>query len=603
MTLRSAMPIEPIGDFPNHTLAFSTSKSTGAVVPDFYQVIDLSTATAQSSGYYGLFLANKSNIGWKSTSATQLAAMGVDGSNNLNIAGGGAIADVNIGNASMTGSVKIPEKTVISGASGATALLQLQPNFSGMTTGAAAVQATFTFPSPRGSTAEYHGFRSDVADPLLDGSATHSSFNQGQGNSFYAQLWGAIDGGSITSISAANPAVVTVSTTQFASGGFYVQLAGITGSGWSGLNGPQVVTWISSNTFSIPVNTSGFAGSPGGTMTWNLLSSPCGYCMDMNGNILTGQRNQYFAGNGIQIVDFTNSTATQPNTEIPVFVYRAGTSPNPMAKFRSLDGPSYVHFGSGNVSDQESGLLFLDKNGTSLWEMRKSSTNHAQIYDITNSIASVDVVAGGALNLNVQALTTSGGNYVKIGALAELSPLTTTNTPTVLITGLKQNQQNNAITAQAVGSFVSWGGESSSGTFSSPANTQSGDLLVSFYGAGYTGSAWTGGRGLFQALATENFSGTNQGTRLRFGATPNGSASAAIAGYMGAGISGANTIGYVQTVPNIIAALPTCNSGTEGAHAAVTDSSINTWGSNVASGGAIHVGVYCNGSNWTIESK
>jgi hypothetical protein len=510
--------------------------------------------------------------------------------------------NISLGGTGVT-SIKIPNQTAISGLSGATGLLQLQPDFTGMTTGAAGAQLTFTFPSPRGATNEYHGYRVDVADPLLDGSAGHSTFNQGQGNSFYTQLWGAIDGGSVTAISKANPAVVTISTTQFASGGHFVQLAGITGTGWSGLNGSQVATWTSNTTFTIPVDTTGFAGSAGGTITWNLQSSPCGYCMDMNGNILIGQRNQYFSGNGISIVDYTSSTATQPNTEIPIFVYRPNGSPNPMAKFRSLDGPSYIYFGSGNTGDQESGSILLDKNGTEKWRLGKTSTNTFRLYDAVDAVDSLNITAGGVFSIGLTALGTSGGNYAKVGALSELSPLTTTNTPTVLITGLKANQQNNAIVAQALGSFVTFGGESSSGSFASPANTQSGDLLVSFYGAGYTGSAWTGGRGLFQALATENFSGSNQGTRLRFGATPNGSASAAIAGYMGIGISGANTIGYFQPQPGLTAALPTCNSGSEGQIAAVTDASAVTWGSTFTGGSTNHILAYCGGTSWTVMAR
>lgn len=51
------------------------------------------------------------------------------------------------------------------------------------------------------------------------------------------------------------------------------------------------------------------------------------------------------------------------------------------------------------------------------------------------------------------------------------------------------------------------------------------------------------------------------------------------------------------------ASLPACNAAMEGAKNHVSDSNTNTWGATVAGGGANRVGVYCNGSNWTISSK
>lgn len=54
---------------------------------------------------------------------------------------------------------------------------------------------------------------------------------------------------------------------------------------------------------------------------------------------------------------------------------------------------------------------------------------------------------------------------------------------------------------------------------------------------------------------------------------------------------------------NTFSGIGACNSGSEGILTYITDSSVNTWGSNAAGGGSIHVGVSCNGSAWTVFSK
>jgi hypothetical protein len=50
-----------------------------------------------------------------------------------------------------------------------------------------------------------------------------------------------------------------------------------------------------------------------------------------------------------------------------------------------------------------------------------------------------------------------------------------------------------------------------------------------------------------------------------------------------------------------VATLPTCNSMNEGKRSAVKDASTPEALSTVAGGGAVHVGVYCNGSNWIVQ--
>ena len=197
--------------------------------------------------------------------------------------------------------------TQFSGATGNIGKIQMTADFTGApTAGAAGMYGSYLWPSPRG-TNEYHMFHVDSGDSFMDGSADFGSFNVGNGNSFYAETWGPVSGGTISSISKAANAVITTSTPiEPGAGPFFVVLSGITGTSWFGLNGSWVATWLGANSFSIPANTYGFAGSPGGTMAWNIQGALCGYCADMNGNISVGQRNPYFAGSMINFSDWTS---------------------------------------------------------------------------------------------------------------------------------------------------------------------------------------------------------------------------------------------------------------------------------------------------------
>jgi len=61
--------------------------------------------------------------------------------------------------------------------------------------------------------------------------------------------------------------------------------------------------------------------------------------------------------------------------------------------------------------------------------------------------------------------------------------------------------------------------------------------------------------------------------------------------------------GQIVQSPVAYASAPTCNSGNEGSVQAITDSTLNTWGSTIAGGGADHVLGYCDGTNWTVAAK
>jgi hypothetical protein len=61
--------------------------------------------------------------------------------------------------------------------------------------------------------------------------------------------------------------------------------------------------------------------------------------------------------------------------------------------------------------------------------------------------------------------------------------------------------------------------------------------------------------------------------------------------------------GAMRTRPVAFSSAGGCNSNTEGALEAFSDSTTATWGATIAGGGSNHVLGYCNGTNWTVAAK
>lgn len=57
----------------------------------------------------------------------------------------------------------------------------------------------------------------------------------------------------------------------------------------------------------------------------------------------------------------------------------------------------------------------------------------------------------------------------------------------------------------------------------------------------------------------------------------------------------------VQTAVVAVGSLPTCNAGAEGTHKAVNNALAPVSLATVVTGGAVHVSVYCNGTNWIVQ--
>ena len=61
--------------------------------------------------------------------------------------------------------------------------------------------------------------------------------------------------------------------------------------------------------------------------------------------------------------------------------------------------------------------------------------------------------------------------------------------------------------------------------------------------------------------------------------------------------------GMMQSVKGTLSTVPACSSTYQGAMAAITDSSVNTWGTTITGGGSNPVLAFCNGTNWTVSAK
>jgi hypothetical protein len=69
----------------------------------------------------------------------------------------------------------------------------------------------------------------------------------------------------------------------------------------------------------------------------------------------------------------------------------------------------------------------------------------------------------------------------------------------------------------------------------------------------------------------------------------------------GAVLSRVTGSGYFVSIPVPFSSLQPCTSTLDGAHAAVTDSTVNTWGATIIGGGSYHEPAYCNGTNWVVQ--
>jgi len=131
-----------------------------------------------------------------------------------------------------------------------------------------------------------------------------------------------------------------------------------------------------------------------------------------------------------------------------------------------------------------------------------------------------------------------------------------------------------------------------SATWSSCLFSRDGAAVVAF-AAGALGTSGTVGS---QALQFNSFNGGPE-IFTSINATPAGALNMAPA-------PGQPVISPLSKLtPGTFSSLPACSSSTEGMHAAVTNSTTNTWSATITGGGTNHVLAYCDGTNWTVAAK
>lgn len=157
---------------------------------------------------------------------------------------------------------------------------------------------------------------------------------------------------------------------------------------------------------------------------------------------------------------------------------------------------------------------------------------------------------------------------------------------------------------------------SSRGTRSSPTGVHTSDQLGTFYSFAL-GDVPSGFDYAFSITpyATENWTDTGHGSYVEFVANKNGEIGYAAPFLVFDGASNlklgrtdmatvlqgtrvdAPTLGLTVTA---IGSLPTCNGGSEGSVRGVNDALLPAALAIVAAGGAVHVPVYCDGTNWRV---
>lgn len=61
------------------------------------------------------------------------------------------------------------------------------------------------------------------------------------------------------------------------------------------------------------------------------------------------------------------------------------------------------------------------------------------------------------------------------------------------------------------------------------------------------------------------------------------------------------TAAKLKVTSVLVSALPACNAGAEGSYSGVTDALAPAFAVSVTGGGSVHVGVYCDGTNWITQ--
>lgn len=148
---------------------------------------------------------------------------------------------------------------------------------------------------------------------------------------------------------------------------------------------------------------------------------------------------------------------------------------------------------------------------------------------------------------------------------------------------------------------------SARGTVAAPTQTKSGDFINFLGWTGYTNAgafALPLASGAYiGAQASEDQTATAQGMEEVFFITLNGTNALVEVGRFSATDKSLALKSMLVLAPRTFANLAACSSTIEGASAAITDSSTNTWGATITGNSTNHVMGYCDGTNWTVMGK
>lgn len=108
---------------------------------------------------------------------------------------------------------------------------------------------------------------------------------------------------------------------------------------------------------------------------------PTGIGINMN-HIGGAQSNANFAGYGIQIWDYSQNQ----NSGTPLLVSNKVGGSNKLAVFSNDgNGPAYVWFKAGDTSENEAGILWLNRSWGSVFQMRKNGADQWQLINAAQS--------------------------------------------------------------------------------------------------------------------------------------------------------------------------------------------------------------------------
>ncbi|MFS4461140.1 hypothetical protein [Bdellovibrio sp. HCB2-146] len=156
-------------------------------------------------------------------------------------------------------------------------------------------------------------------------------------------------------------------------------------------------------------------------------------------------------------------------------------------------------------------VLKTDGNGLLSWVNQTAADNLGNHTATQNIQLGSNWLSGDGGNEGIQV---DSNGQIGIGTATPASPLHVLATGNGAITLQKSSNDNNSAD---VYSFKS------RGTPSSPTAVQAGDRLMGLYGLGaYSPTQYSANVGAVQIVAAENFTATNQGTKVDFGTTPIG---------------------------------------------------------------------------------